>query len=249
MVVDCPVINCNVQLRTRIKAISQVRRISVDQPIKFYELITDCIKIENPAVIPLILHAQWFRQSVAKEAHLRVRHALTVQGGGGYYSITRHFHRILWDELDDSKTSPYPKVRLRLKGRENDRDFFALLVLDLCHPEAGKSIMYSPLPFGTDGKPILPNLEPNYKALFLSVASVILNWEPREDPWMLDGVWKEVRDSYSVPDFTPSQADYYLNELIRLGLAKYDGAWFPKMTAERFEEVFGIRLPVPVIIF
>ncbi len=203
--------------------------------------------LKNPEVIPLLLHMRWFGQLSASEIHLEISHPNSAQP---HWTMQDHgFHKVLWDDVDDSDSSPFRKARLRLEGEtsngmvHNER-LFALLEVNLDRLMCGESITFSPIPFGPNGK---PNLAHEYKngrklKIFLQVAKAIFS-HPQGTTWDNPTMVRFIREkAYFEND---GLALSWLCELEKLAIIirPNDLSCAIAMTAERFEQIFGIKIP------
>ena len=201
--------------------------------VKFYEKIDKYVRIDNVGVIPLMLHMRWFGQPVGRDIHLIVSHPNEARN-----IASTEFHKVLWDDVDESNGAPYRKARLRLEGKQNGRDVYALLEFNLDRSLDGGQITFSPVPFGCDGRPKLPK---TFRLEFAAAA------------FSLSGSWKGGALETAIRVFLGSQP--VMNDaiitLLQVGiieckqdLGHYSNCVYQTtMIAPHFEEIFGVKLP------
>jgi hypothetical protein len=213
--------------------------------IEYYVQMTSCIRIDNPEVIPLLLHMRWYKQKASSDIHLRIMHPRCLDKHVNLFDST--YCRVLWDDVDDGDKVPYRKARLRLEGHSGFRGsgerLYALLELDFDNPITGKSIVLSPVPFGVNGKPTLSFRNEEEKGLLLFVAKFILGsdhdiiWNGRT----LECELKKFSCLKKGIDLLPVNKLVALTEFDFLSPA-VDG-WKAKRSVKEFEEIFGVKLP------
>ena len=214
--------------------------------IQYYIPMTSCITIENPSVIPLLVHMRLFCQPAGSSIHLRLTHPEDLNHRANILEST--FHTI---QGIDFEKSPYYKVTLRLEGKYDGKNLYAILELNLVDPRVGESVTFSPVPFGVNGKPILPN-HLRVNELFLPVARIALGEGAKYAvTWSPGSLAKEVHKILGKPqyEFFDENAWFFLGELEKLALMqcvdKKLKMYKRIITAVQFEETFGVKLPNP----
>ncbi len=110
--------------------------ISTTSP-KFYESIHPCVITENYHNIPFLLNARWLGVPVPSNKHLCVQHPCATNNVLIVPKLlATSFHDVIWDDVDDSESAPCRKARLRLGGKRDGKDIFALFSFDM-HKEGG----------------------------------------------------------------------------------------------------------------
>lgn len=202
--------------------------------IEYYEPICSGVKVENFHDLLLLIGMRLRRQSTPPGISLTVVYPENNEKNA-YVRDTAF--RVYGFFIDDSETSPFPKLTLWLDGKCRGNPLFGLLTMDLLHPTYGKQITLSPVPFGMDCKPKLP-FEGKELETFLSVARIILLGGPLWTQSLLAS-----KSSFSIfGDVTA--AAFFLNQSERLGLTQFiHGAGYKVlMLPQWFEEVFGKKL-------
>ena len=203
--------------------------------------------VGNLHLVPLLLHMRWYGQPSGSDVHLCVSHLESKRYGAN--KVLSKFHKVLWDDVEDSEKSPCRKARLRLEGKLNGEDIFAILEFDMNSPGTTSRITFSPVPFGLNGKPRLPYRDDKQFALFLQITRIVLD-APGGMVWNDKILAKEVHKRISVPEweFYDSNASFFLGELEKLRVIRridnvrysYEKSF---ATGLQFEEIFGVKLP------
>jgi len=215
--------------------------------VQFYVPITSCVSVVNPQVIPFLLQMRWFGQRAGSEIHLEVSHP---RSDGRHELVERtKFHKLLWDDVDDSEGAAFRMGRLRLEGNRENKKVFAIVWLNIDRPDLLCSIIFSPVPFGPDGKAILPYTGDKLE-MFFQVARLVLFGGLRTI-WTDESLTRElhIHKTMNIPEheFDSSNAWFWLGELEKIALVKCCAgekrSYASVMTSSRFQEVFGIELP------
>jgi hypothetical protein len=212
--------------------------------IQYYRKIEGGLTIDNPEVIPLLLHMRWFGQSTAENVHLKIHHPC---GDNRHENIIwTLFHRILWDDVDDSRHAPFRKARLRLEGKQyNDYsgrkplqvDIFAIVELDMARLGSPLNITFSPVRFGTNGKPDLSSHDQ-----LLAIATDILSLYPKGTVWQEGALSSIIGEKNGWGPENPA-VPHYISEFEKLRVISGDSQKHKLlMSAEEFEKIFGVKL-------
>lgn len=212
------------------------------------------VRILNPEVIALLLMLRLNNINPPRNKHLKVEYPSVINPPCNYRFA--YFHKIIWDDLDESIVSPFRNARFRMEGNaDGTPQVFALLEninlddFDSRNPR----LTFSPVPFGIDGKPKLL-IKSGRPEILLAVAGIILN-STQGKTWNIDELSNEVQRVIQCNQlqFGVFEAIGYFGELERLGVVdiywkdplspsrftKYQ----PLMTALQFETIFGVKLP------
>ena len=207
--------------------------------IMYYEPITSCITLDNPHIIPMLLQMRWYGSPASSKLWLKIIHPISLARRADITDTC--FHKVLWDDISDSEGQPFRKARLRLEGKRDNNpsakeDIFALLEIDLDRPRHGISIIFSPVPFGPDGKPKLPNTP----GLIQAISYLLAPDSPNEwTVYDLIGVLR--RETKQIQNVNIGDL---LFELGKIGIARQHGnTIYFEMSFDRFINIFGIKLP------
>jgi len=156
------------------------------------------------------------------------------------------FHKALLIDVCDSPGFSYRMGTLKLDGKLEGKDIFALLELNMGmltgSPNQNLKLTLSPVPFGLNGCPKLPYNKGDEMTMFLQVVKAVLNLKRLKSPGCLvDEVRKTTRNlSFNIPC-----AERWLSELLKLALIrKLDFEEYESIVASgQFEETFGVELP------
>lgn len=170
--------------------------------IKLYVPIDNCVNIKNPQVVPLLLHMRWFGQSPSSDVQLEVGHPVSEKRRE--FMTWTKFHRILWDDLDESPNAPYRKARLRLEGKELNKDIFALLEVNAADGYNG-TIIFSNFPFGPGGI----RLPPPYLWILKKLVDLI----PKEERTWRERLYGEYYTETGRDDLTEKDIHLFLEDL------------------------------------
>jgi len=183
----------------------------------YYNRIDHGVSAEGLGDVPLLFGMIWRHEKPSSGIQLKVNHP---DGIGMAPVLQSTYYKVLCEFLDCSSW----EARLRLEGKLKGSDCFAILEVRLAKPAPyAYAVTLSPLPFGRDGRPVLP-----YKgeelSRFLRIVKIAFA-NPR---------------TFNTSD-TPTSVDL----LDKLGLIKREDerTFEPNMTPRRFEEVFGVKLP------
>lgn len=196
------------------------------------------IIVLNPEVIELLLIMGWNGINPPSHKHLEIRYPSAINPSCNHRFAT--FHKVLWDDVDESKTSPFRKARLRMEGSaDGTPKVFGLLEnINIDDPKKSRpQLTFSPVPFGPDGKPILP-YKGQEREDFLRLAGDLLLGSLQG--WSSMRIEAEINHRCSS---NPIKA-VMLENLRKLAVIVVRGGIFKvTMLSEEFEEIFGVKLP------
>jgi len=205
-------------------------------------------------MVPFLLQMGWYNQRSASDNHIVIDHPDTADPRS--FSNSTEFHSVMWDDVQEAEGRSR-LARLRLAGRREEEDIFALFEVDMRYHNG--TITLSPVPFGLDGRPRLPYKD-DVLGDFLFKAAVVLSkpgWSSKELAQRMRSAWQ---------DYTSEKAWFFLCQMRNLGFShapttargrldfselkladrrtRMNGVFETAMTAGKFKEVFGLSLPV-----
>jgi len=140
-------------------------------------------------------------------------------------------------------------VTLWLRGKdsiEEKRPIFAILVINLSEQKVLRA-MFSPVEFGEDNRPVLPYDGKNLE-MFLHVVRAVQN-DSESSTFTPDTLLRDVRKAghFSEQEFSRENAFYWIEELDRLRLIRYDDLafriWRGNASLWRLKDIFGLDTP------
>jgi hypothetical protein len=170
------------------------------------------------------------------EDHIRVK--FTVKGE----DCLVYLHTKLGDYIDPF--GPYRKGTFIFGGKDiyNVQEIWVILEVNLSNigDMANTYITVSPVPFGLNGKPMLPKT-PGLK----STINYLFTVSNRN--WSVSDLISKIRDVViKAEDPNPG---HILNDLQTLGITEQEGDVIRViMDSRRFEDIFGLNLPMQVFI-
>ena len=212
---------------------------------KYYVPITQGISVENLSDAFLQMKMRSRGVPIPKEILLHI----SCPENDTYHSRTimeSFFVNGIY--FDNSPSTPYKKAVLGLRGGiVYENILHAMLEVDVADPRRGKSIMLSPLPFGSNGKPQLPfNMEDKLK--FRILAEFFLCAD-KETLWtatnFADAVVFNEGVSNSLGGFNSGAALYWIKEFVKIGLAERrddNKGWISIMNGKEFKKIFGLDI-------
>lgn len=204
--------------------------------IRYYEPINDCVGVRNPNMVPYLLESFWFGSNIREDLLLEVIYPewtgekeMTVNTKGERFMVTGCF-------IEDGERISRRKVRLWLSGTIDGAKIFALADFVLNRPDLSWILTFSPVPFGSDGKPKLP-----YSAKELPNILRLMRVVLSGNRWDLGSFAKAMEPEV----FMVEQIGHILAIANGLGLTQHETAFSYKvvMTPSKFETVFGVKLP------
>lgn len=217
--------------------------------VQYYVPICRGVTIRNPNIVPLLLHMRWYNQRPASEIHVEISHPDTAEPNSFIHSTG--FHGLLWDDVRRCDASGTRRARLRLEGRRDDEDIFALFEFDMGNNYG--TITLSPVPFGLDGKPHLPHVGENLTEFLRDTATVL-----SEREWSSKSLVCRVYELTGRKNYCHTSAWCQLCWMAKLGLVSWpngvkrrensddmvkNGIFTTVMSAKQFGKIFGLRLP------
>jgi hypothetical protein len=204
--------------------------------MKYYIPIDRSIIVENPHDVPLLINMRWRRQPRGADIQLSLIHP---DGNDNHARTCFSRFDVTGISFDDSQGSSYPKATLVLKGKCESKPLFALLVLNLLDWGSGVSITLSPVPFGTDCKPKLPNTPGLKESILFLFGRKSMSWLVEPLISHLHGLTAKIKGA---------NIGRILFELQQIGVGEQEGNNFRVvMSPERFKEIFGGSEPKPGI--
>ncbi len=213
--------------------------------IEYYVPISFGITIKNADVIPLLIHMRWYQQATAARVHLRLHHPRYTDTPDNF--IESSYHRVLWDDANDSEQFSHPIARLRLEGGTRHaagcKNLCALLELDLNDRRYGKSIIFSPVPFGVNGKPMLPFCGEEL-VQFLYAAKMVLG-SGKNVIWKGTVLLEQLKRASVAEDKILKFYNTFYEVMGKLDFMDEpeEDSWIITRTVREFEQIFGVKLP------
>ena len=126
--------------------------------LAFYDWLMR-VSIDNAHVIPFLFENRWYGQqdSIKQENWLVVRHCINFSRIAD--RVQSRFHTIHWIYFEDGQNFPHRKANMCLSGESLDgKNIFAKLWINLRDPQFNCGIALSPVLFGINGAPQIPNV-------------------------------------------------------------------------------------------
>ena len=213
--------------------------------IEYYVPMSFGITIKNADVIPLLIHMRWYQQATAARVHLRLYHPRYADIHDNL--IESSYHKVLWDDVNDSEQFSHPIARLRLEGGTRHaagcENLCALLEVDLTNLRYGKSITFSPVPFGVNGKPMLPFVGEEL-VQFLYAVKVVLGYG-EDISWHGKAILTELERVHVSPDKILKFYNTFYEVMEKLDFMEKSECdrFVITRTVGEFEEIFSVKLP------
>lgn len=207
---------------------------------QFYVPMENAV-IARPYHYPFVFDCQYRRgQGVSKENMVLVSQRHGPEGVVGEY-VYVEFGRILWDKFEEH---PCKKLEACMFGEWSiDRQSGGWKVcgkiwMDLNHLNdisAHCGVTLSPVPFGMDGKPRLPDIPGLRKTV-----SFLLKERPEVRPEDFKRVVNETCSVFGVDKYDPSPIWQELihSQIVTFGVGKFD-----IMPTQQIQELFGEQIP------
>jgi len=223
--------------------------------IQYYKPLKHGCVVRNPWIIPFIMEMNFNGFRVPREGQLKIFHS-DNDTGECYGSAESLFHTVYCENTWMHPRFQYTRmIRMRLEGTRNSKDVFAILEAKMNQGRSWDDCIFtlSPVPFGPNGKPILPDYG-NKHSTFLCIMEAVLS-VPVGTIWSMTCESENVRLISCRPFVRPVMraegklicAEWFecFKAMDALGLVTWHRDsmnYVTKFTAAEVQEIFGIHI-------